>query len=82
MARPVLLYTFLRVVLLVGALGLVTLLGLRGFVALVAALLLSAVGSVFLLRRQRDEIARVAAARREAALAEKARLQARLREEP
>lgn len=81
MARPLLIYTLLRVVLFVGCFGLVTLVGLRAVPALLAALLLSAVGSVVLLKRQRDDIAAVAAARREAGLQEKARLQARLRDE-
>ena len=81
MARPLLLYTFLRLVLFVGAFGLVTLLGVRGIAALFAALVLSAVGSVFLLKRQRDAIAEVAAARKEASLREKERLQSRLRDE-
>lgn len=81
MARPLLLYTFLRLVLFVGALGLVTLLGLRDLAALFAALVLSALGSVFLLKRQRDAIAEAAAVRAAARAAEKDRLQARLRDE-
>ena len=80
-ARPLILYTFLRLVLFVGAFGLVTVVGVRGIAALFAALVLSALGSVVLLKRQRDAIAEVAAARREAALREKERLQARLRDE-
>lgn len=76
-----LVYTLLRVVLFVGAFGLVTILGLRAVPALLAALVLSALGSVFLLKKQRDDIAVVAAARREHAVRERERLQARLRDE-
>ena len=81
MARPVAVYTLLRIALFVGSLGVVSLLGVRGVVAVVAALVLSAVLSAVLLSRQRDAIAEVAAARRTQRTVEKQRLQARLRDE-
>ena len=81
MVRPVAVYTLLRIALFVGALGVVTLLGVRGFVAVVAALVLSAILSAILLKRQRDAIAEVAAARKVQRADEKQRLQSRLRDE-
>ena len=81
MVRPVAVYTLLRLALFAGSLGVMTLLGVRGFVAVVAALVLSAVLSATLLKRQRDAIAEVAGARRAQRAAEKQRLQARLRDE-
>ncbi|MCW2605841.1 MAG: hypothetical protein JWO60_534 [Frankiales bacterium] len=81
MLRPVLVYTFLRFVLFAGAYGLLLVVGVRDVLAIVGALLLSALGSVVLLKRQRDDIAVAASARREASLAERERLQARLRDE-
>lgn len=81
MTRPVLAYTLLRCVLFVGALGLAVLAGLRGVVSIFAALILSAIASAVLLTRQRDAIAAAAAVRKAAALGERERLQARLRED-
>ena len=81
MVRPVVVYTLMRFALFLGSLGVVSLLGVRGFVAIVVALLLSAVLSAILLKRQRDAIAEVAAARQARRAAEKQRLQARLRDE-
>jgi mannitol-specific phosphotransferase system IIBC component len=74
-------YTLLRIVLFVGAFGLVTLLGLRGLTAVLVALLVSAVASIFLLKRQRDAISDAAASRQAGSAAERERQRARLRDE-
>lgn len=82
MARPVVVYTLMRIALFVGSLGLVSaVLRVQGLAGVVGALLLSAVLSAVLLKRQRDAIAEAAAARTAARAAEKERLQARLRDE-
>lgn len=76
-----LVYSLLRIVLFVGSLGLVVLLGARGALSILLALVLSAVGSAVLLRKQRDDIAAALSARRQADAEERARLQARLQDE-
>ncbi len=81
MARPLIVYTLLRIVMFVGAFGLVTIAGSRGALSILLALVLSAVGSALLLRPQRDAIAVAASARKQASAEERARLQARLRDE-
>ena len=58
-------YTALRVVVLAGAYGLLLLLGVRAFPAVVGALLVSALVSLVLFRRQRDAVAVALAARSE-----------------
>ena len=75
-------YTLMRLALFLGSLGFVSaVLQVRGLAGVVGALLLSAVLSAVLLKRQRDAIAEAAAARTAARVAEKQRLQARLRDE-
>ena len=82
MVRPVVVYTLMRLALFVGSLGVVSaVFRVKGLAGVVVALLLSAVLSAILLKRQRDAIAEVAAARTAARTAEKERLQARLRDE-
>lgn len=81
MARPVLVYTLLRVVLFAVAYAVVYALGVRTAPALLVALLVSALGSLFLLKPQRDAIAEVAEQRKVRSAEEKQRLQARLRDE-
>ncbi len=81
MLRPVVVYTLLRFVLFCGAYGVLLVAGVRNLLAIVGALVLSALGSVVLLRRQRDAIGAAAMARRDASLSERERLQARLRDE-
>lgn len=80
MARPVLVYSLLRVVLFVGGYGLALLVGLDGALALLGGLIVSASASALLLRRQRDAIAEAAVQRRAAATADRERLRARLDE--
>lgn len=81
MARPVLVYTLLRLVLFVGGFGAALLAGLDGLVAVLVGFAVSALLSAVLLRRQRDAIAEAATARSSAAASERERLRARLREE-
>jgi membrane protein implicated in regulation of membrane protease activity len=80
-ARPVLVYTLLRLVLFLGGFGAALLAGLDGLVAVLVGFAVSALLSAVLLRPQRDAIAEAAAARSAAAANERARLQARLRED-
>lgn len=72
--RSVLVYTGLRVAAFAALFALLVLVGLRGLPAIAAALLLSSLASLFLLGRQRDEVAAGLQARREGKAAEQARL--------
>jgi hypothetical protein len=76
--RPVAVYTALRVVAFIGSYGLLLLVGLRGLLAILAALLLSSIASLYLLRRQRDAVTAALAVRAEQRAAEKARLRGML----
>jgi hypothetical protein len=80
-ARPVLVYSLLRLVLFLGGFGVALLLGLNGLVAVLVGFAVSALLSAVLLRRQRDAIAEAATARSAAAAAERERLRAKLNEE-
>ena len=71
-------YTGLRALLFVGVFGLLLLAGLRGLPALLGALLVSSVASVFVLRGARDRATAALAARQESRAAEHARLRGML----
>ena len=80
LAGLVALYTGLRFVAFVGCYGLLLLAGLRGVFAIAAALLLSSLLGLFLLRGPRDRMIAGLDERRTAKDAEKARLRALLDE--
>ena len=73
-SRALAAYTGLRAVLFVLAYAVLLIVGVRGLVAIAAALLLSALASPFLLRRQREAVATALAARQERRRAEQERL--------
>lgn len=73
-ARTLLDYTALRVVAFLGSFGLLLLVGLRGLLAVAAALLVSSLASLFLLRRQRDAVTALFESRSQAKQAERQRL--------
>lgn len=81
MSKPFLVYTLLRLLMLVGLFAVLRLVSVRVFPAFVIALLVSSVASLFLLRRQRDALTAAAIARRDAKDAEKERLRARLEDD-
>jgi xanthosine utilization system XapX-like protein len=72
LARAALVYSGLRLGLLVGLLALLLLVGVPALPAAVTALVGSAVGSLVLLRRQRDALTAALLARRERAQARRA----------
>ncbi len=78
--RRVAVYTGLRVVAFAVSYLLLVLVGLRGLPAIAAALLLSSLASLFLLRRQRDDVTAGLEARRQERAAEQARLRGLLDE--
>lgn len=80
MGRAVALYTGLRVVAFVGCYGLLLIAGLRGLVAIAAALFISSIASLFVLRGPRDAVTAALAAREESRAAERARLRSLLDE--
>ena len=82
MTRPFARYTALRLLAFVASYGLLLLVGLRGLVAIAAALLISSLLSLSLLRRQRDEVAAALATRRGDRDAEQARLRSMLDDGP
>lgn len=81
MGRQFVAYTALRVVVFAGCYGLLLVLGLRGPFAVLAALLLSSLVSLVLLRRQRDAVTASLAARSQDRAAEQARLRGLLDED-
>jgi len=78
--RAFLLYSSLRLLLLLVTFGLVLAVGLEGLLAVGAAVLISALLSVVLLRRQRDAFTEASLARAERRRAAKADRRARLDE--
>jgi len=78
--RAFLLYSSLRLLLLLVTFGLVVAVGLEGLLAVGAAVLISALLSVVLLRRQRDAFTEASLARAEQRRAAKADRRARLDE--
>ena len=76
------LYTGLRIVAFTGCYGLLLIVGARGLVAVAAALLLSSVLSLLVLRRQRDAVAGSLEARRLRRADERDRLRGLLDEGP
>lgn len=74
MGRAVAVYTALRAVAFVGSYGLLIVLGVRTIPAIVGALLLSALVSLFLLRPQRQAVADAVAERVERRAQARARL--------
>jgi hypothetical protein len=81
--RAYLVYTGLRLAVFVGtAAALFLVVRINGFVLLLAALLVSSIASLFLLRRQRDALVLAQERKGEAKRAEKERLRARLDQEP
>ena len=81
MGHPFVVYTVLRLLVFAGAYGVLVLLGVDGFPGLLLALLISSIASLFLLRSQRRELARLTASRREARGVEKDRMRDMLRGE-
>ncbi|HVE74403.1 MAG TPA: DUF4229 domain-containing protein [Mycobacteriales bacterium] len=80
--RALLGYTALRFLFFGAAVGLGILVGLRGLPLLLVALLVSSIGSVLVLRGQRDRMAGAFVARSEARRAERQRLRKRLDDTP
>jgi hypothetical protein len=81
--RTYLVYTGLRLAVFVGtAAALFLVVRINGFPLLLAALLVSSIASLFLLRRQRDALVLAQERKGEAKRAEKERLRARLDQEP
>ncbi len=78
MVRPFLVYTLLRLLLLVVLFAALRLVSVRVFPAFVVALLVSSVASLFLLRRQRDALSAAVISRRDAKESEQQRLRSRL----
>jgi hypothetical protein len=76
--HPWLVYTALRFVVFVGTAGLLLILGLNGLLLLMAALLVSSVVSLLVLRPQRAAVIRAQLARRERRAAEREALRAPL----
>ena len=81
--RTYLVYTGLRLAVFVGtAAAIFFVVRINGLPLLLAALLVSSIASLFLLRRQRDALVLAQERKGEARRAEKERLRARLDEEP
>ena len=81
--RTYLVYTGLRLAVFVGTAAVLFLVvRINGFPLLLAALLVSSIASLFLLRRQRDALVRAQERKALARRAEKERLRARLDGEP
>lgn len=80
--RAFALYTVGRFVLFGFALGVLSLLGLSGPLGVVAALVVSSIASLFLLRRQRDLLARALAERTERRTRERAQMRSPLDDTP
>ena len=78
--RALLVYSALRLVLLVGAYAVLVAIGLDGLLALGGAVLLSALLSLVLLRRQRDAFTEASLARADQRRAERDARRARLDE--
>ena len=64
MGHTFLVYTVLRLLVFAGVYGVLVLLGMNGFPAVLLALLLSSLASLFLLRQQRLRLARLTEERR------------------
>ena len=81
--RTYLVYTGLRLAVFVGTAAILFLVvRINGFPLLLAALLVSSIASLFLLRRQRDALVQAQERKAMTRRAEKERLRARLDEEP
>jgi membrane protein implicated in regulation of membrane protease activity len=81
--RTYLVYTGLRLAVFAGtAAALFLVLRINGFALLLAALLVSSIASLFLLRRQRDALVAAQERKGEARRAEKERLRAQLDQDP
>ncbi len=81
LGRALAVYTGLRVAAFAVCFLLLVLVGLRGLLAIAAALLVSSLAGLFLLRRQRDEVTAALETRREVRAAEQARLRGLLDED-
>lgn len=80
MTAPLLRYTAARIALFVLCLGLLSVVGVKGLLGVLAAMIVSSIASVVLLKRQRDAIAVVAEARHTARQDKAQQRRARLEE--
>ena len=80
--RPFLVYSALRMALLLACYGVLRLLGVEGLLAVGAAVLMSALLSLVLLRRQRDAFTAASLARADQRRADRDARRARLDEQP